>query len=108
MILCKVIDPETLKIESEELMKCNVDTFRLRIKIKVTQQAHPGGRALESAGLRSLACCDCGFESRRGRECLSIVNVVCRQAEVSATGRSLIQRSPTKCVRVTECDQMQQ
>ena len=28
---------------------------------------------------------ECGFESRRGRGCLSLVNVVCRQVEVSAT-----------------------
>jgi hypothetical protein len=28
---------------------------------------------------------------------LSVVSVVCRQVEVSATGRSLIQRSPTDC-----------
>jgi hypothetical protein len=33
------------------------------------------------------------------RECLS------RQVEVSATGRSLVQRSPTDC-GVSECDQM--
>jgi hypothetical protein len=34
---------------------------------------------------------------------MSVVNVVCCQVEVSATGRSLIQRSPTKC-GVSECD----
>jgi len=27
----------------------------------------------------------------------SVVNIVCCQAEVSATGRSLVQRSPTQC-----------
>jgi hypothetical protein len=26
-----------------------------------------------------------------------VVNVVCRQVEVSATGRSFVQRSPTDC-----------
>ena len=31
---------------------------------------------------------------------LSLVNVVCCQVEVSATGRSLVQRSPTDCVCV--------
>jgi hypothetical protein len=35
-------------------------------------------------------------------DCLSLVNVVC-QIEVSATGRSLVQRSPTDC-SVSECD----
>ena len=38
-----------------------------------------------------------GFESRRGHGCLSVVSVVCCQVEVSATGWSLVQRSPTDC-----------
>jgi len=33
---------------------------------------------------------------------MSIVSVVCCQVEVSATGRLLIQRSPTEC-GVSEC-----
>jgi hypothetical protein len=35
--------------------------------------------------------------------CLSVVSVVCCQVEVSATGWSLAQRSPTDC-GVSECD----
>jgi len=31
--------------------------------------------------------------------CLSLVSVVCCQVEVCATGRSLVQRSPTECDR---------
>jgi hypothetical protein len=46
---------------------------------------------------------DCGFESSRGHGCLSVVSVVCCQVEVSASGRSLVQRSPTDC-GVSECD----
>ena len=34
---------------------------------------------------------------------MSLVNVVSCQVEVSATGRSLVQRSPTEC-GVSECD----
>ena len=34
---------------------------------------------------------------RRGHGCLSLVIVVCRQVEVSATGQSLIQRTTTEC-----------
>ena len=34
---------------------------------------------------------------RRGRGCMSVVSVVCCQVEVSATIRSLVQRSPTDC-----------
>jgi len=52
--------------------------------------------------LRSLACWDCGFESRRGHGCLPVWSVVCCQVEVSSTGLSLVQRSlPTvmrRCV----------
>ena len=44
-----------------------------------------------------------------GRDrCLSVVSVVCGHAEVCATGRSLVQGSPTECVRVVECKQVQQ
>jgi len=38
-----------------------------------------------------------------GHGCLSLVNIVCCQVEVSATGRSLVQRSPTDCVCVCVC-----
>jgi hypothetical protein len=59
--------------------------------------------ALYGVGLQPLACWDCGFESRRGHGCLSLVSAVCCQVEVSAKGRSLVQRSPTEC-GVSECD----
>jgi len=36
--------------------------------------------------------------------CLSVVTVVCCQLEVSATGRSVIQSSPTECVNVCVCE----
>ena len=35
--------------------------------------------------------------------CLSVLSVVCCQVQVSVTGRSLVQRIPTKC-GVSECD----
>jgi hypothetical protein len=35
--------------------------------------------------------------------CLSLLSIVCCQVEVSATGRSLVQGSATKC-GVSECD----
>ena len=37
-----------------------------------------------------------------------LLSVVCCQVEVSATGRSLVQRSPTECACVTECEKVQQ
>ena len=54
-------------------------------------------------GLRSLACWDCGFESHREQGCLFLVSVLCRQVEVSATSRLLVQRSSTK-YPVSMCD----
>jgi hypothetical protein len=43
-------------------------------------------------------------KSHRGRGCLSLVSVVCCQVEVSATGWSLVQRSPTECGVSNVCD----
>ena len=50
-----------------------------------------------------FACKDCGFEFGRGRGYLFLVSVVFCQVEVSATGRTLVQKSPTDC-GVSECD----
>ena len=47
--------------------------------------------------LQPLVYWDCGFESRRGHGCLSLVNVGCYQVEVFAQGRSLVLRSSTEC-----------
>ena len=38
-----------------------------------------------------------------GMDVLFIVNVVCFQVEISATGQSLVQRRPTECVCVCVC-----
>jgi hypothetical protein len=46
---------------------------------------------------RPLASRDLRFESRREHGCLFAVSVVCCQVEVSASGLSLVQRSPTAC-----------
>ena len=45
-----------------------------------------------AARSEALVCWDCGFESHPGHGCLSVVNVVCCQVEVSATDWSLVQR----------------
>jgi len=50
---------------------------------------------------RSIA--ECGFESRRGHGFSCVAFIVCSQVEVSASGWSLVQRSPTEC-GVSECD----
>ena len=68
----------------------------------------PGGRAVQGVSLRPLACWDGGLESCRGHEYLSLVSVVCYKVEVPMTGRSLVQRNPTKSVFIIEFDQVQQ
>jgi len=62
------------------------------------------GRPALGLDLRPLACWDCGFGAHRWHGCLSVVGVVCCQVEVSASGRSLVQRSSIECVCVSECD----
>jgi hypothetical protein len=54
-----------------------------------------------------LACWDCGFDSPRRHGGLSLVNVECRQVQVSASGLSLVQRSPTECGVSNECDRQE-
>ena len=44
-----------------------------------------------------------GSNSAGGHGCLSLAIVVCFRVEVSAAGRSLVQRSPTDC-GLSECD----
>jgi hypothetical protein len=46
---------------------------------------------------RRSAFWDRAFESHRGHRCSSFVQCLCCEVEVSATGRSLVQRSPTDC-----------
>ena len=65
--------------------------------------ADPMCHVVQGMGLPPLAFWDCGFEPRRGHENLPIVSVVCRQVDVSATGRSPVRRSATEC-GVRECD----
>jgi hypothetical protein len=64
----------------------------------------PSDRAVEVVGLRQLTCWDSGFESHRRFGCLSLVSVTCCEVEISALGRSLVQRSPTECGVSNECD----
>jgi hypothetical protein len=53
--------------------------------------------------MRPLAYWDCGFESSPEHGGLFIMSVVCCQVEVSVSGWSLVQRSPTEC-SASGCD----
>ena len=55
------------------------------------------GPAVCGVGPWPIAFWDCGFESHLGNGGVSLVSVVYCQVEVSASGWSLVQRSPTEC-----------
>jgi len=55
--------------------------------------------------VRSFVSWGFGLESHRGHGYLSVTNVACSQAQISAKGRSLVQRSPTeRCVSECDCE----
>jgi len=72
-------------------------------KIIIISSVGPRGHAFSGVGLQALTYWGCGFESRRRHGCLSPVSIVCCQVEISAMGRSLVQRSPNGC-GVFDCD----
>jgi hypothetical protein len=72
----------------------------------IRKSASPGGRAVLGIGLWLQASWDYGSESRRGHGRPSLVNVLCCQVDVSATGRFLVQGSRVcacASVSVWEC-----
>ena len=55
-------------------------------QVSKTSTADPSDSAVQGVGLRPFAYWDCRFESRGVHGCLSVVNIVCCQVEVSASG----------------------
>ena len=100
----------TLMSDSCRIFMCILIHFKFSISCRRDKLKYisfctgPNGCAVLGVRLRPLACQNCGFESRRGHGCLSVVSVVYCQVEASATGRSLIQRSTTDGFCVTEND----
>jgi len=78
-------------------------TYKPIFYMQFRRKSGPSSRAVWGVGLLPLACWDYRFESRLGHGCPSLVRVVCSQVEVSASGWSLVQRSPIEC-GVSECD----
>jgi hypothetical protein len=70
----------------------------------IKRMADTSGHAVYGVGLRLLDCWKCGFESGRGLGCLSFLTPVSCQVNISASGWSLIQRGPTECMCMSECD----
>ena len=75
-----------------------------RSKVRLTTHLQSSTELENLGGLTSTSTCwYCGFKSRRGLGCLSLVSVVSYQVDVSAPDWSLVQRSLTEC-SVSECD----
>jgi hypothetical protein len=53
---------------------------------ELNSNADRSGRAVYCVDLRPLAYWACGFEFRQRHGCLCLVNVVCCQVEISASG----------------------
>jgi len=75
-------------------LKIHFEDISQLVSVTARSKAWVCGRSL--AGIT-------GSNSTGGHGCLSLVNVVCCQVEVSASGQSLVQRSRIEC-RVSECD----
>jgi hypothetical protein len=69
----------------------------------VIKLAGPIVRTIYGAGLWPFTCWDSGFEFRWRHGCLSLVSGMCCRVYFSATGWSIVQRSPNEC-GVSECD----
>jgi hypothetical protein len=80
------------------ILHINVKVFRKTVRLG---QYNPNGCAVRGVGLQSLAGI-VGSNPTGGMEVCLLSDVHC-QVEVSASGRSLVQSSPTKC-GVSECD----
>jgi hypothetical protein len=84
-------------LSGQPLRLAQVLTLRLLMSYIYGAPILDVSRSHTTTHLRPLTCWDRGFESHRGHGYLSVVSVVCCQVEVSATSRSLVQRSPTDC-----------
>jgi hypothetical protein len=105
-IYCKWRFPESLRSKSSHKNICNFGrlrnygyffNFRKRARC---QSQRPRGLRRGSAAVRLL---ELWVRNPPGHGWVSLVSVVCCQVQVSASGRSPVQRSPTEC-GVSECN----
>jgi len=73
----------------------------------ISVTADPFGFSVWGVGLQPLACRGRWFESRQGRRCLSVVNVVCCQAQVSVTIWTKTSRSAWIRIAILICTSAQ-
>jgi hypothetical protein len=76
------------------MLKCSLSTAKSKMTILMLLPIPVAKRSKARVCGRSLAEV-AGSNHAGGMDVLSLVSVVCCQVEVSAAGRSLVQRSPT-------------
>jgi len=81
-----------------------VQKFNHSVIIPLLHLADPSGRARSEAKARGLSLARILVSNSGGVMDVCLLKVV-YWVEISTTGRSLIQRSPTDCLCVVECDQ---
>jgi len=88
----------TVKMKRINFISCNLSySLQLKLNVSITRKWRsqwPRCQRRESAAASFL---DWEFESLWGHGCLSLASVVCCQGEVTASGRSLVQRRPNEC-----------
>ena len=92
----RIFSNVTISIPNTEMLKfIPILVYKYRsITYKSTDSSV---RIVREVGLQPLTCWDCEYEFRQGHGSLSVISVVWYQLEVSASGWSLVQGSPTEC-----------
>jgi hypothetical protein len=86
-----ILKPAPLPVKTAQFTQFSGHLWRHTIESLSLTESVQGALGV---GLRPLACRDCGFESRPDISCQCCL---CCQVEISATSRSVLQRSPTGC-----------
>jgi sterol desaturase/sphingolipid hydroxylase (fatty acid hydroxylase superfamily) len=85
----------TLQLNSK--LKFKLKVYRKLIWLTACSNPHSGTFLHVLLKWQLLVCWDCGFESHRWQIYLSLVIAVFCQVQISVSGWSLVQRSPTEC-----------
>jgi hypothetical protein len=95
LFVCVCEKPKITKKSVNLFYIVSINTCRL-CKAIVLKSSAPNFAAPISVTVRCKVWVCGRFESVRGHGCLSLVSAVCCRVEVCASGRSLVQRSPTE------------
>lgn len=96
------------KIKPKGAVCCEYYVSQSYISHLANWLANPACHKAQGMDLQLFTCWACGFESCQGHECLLFMCVTCCQVEASVMSLSLIQKSPTEFIHVTEYDEVHQ